>query len=230
MVGCYASNLAVMDIIVKHNISQAVIIEDDVFPVEDFDKKWNEVQPYIPKDFDILLLSHIGQTSNLGFLSLVSYFTFTKRRYKYINKYISIPYFPLGTASYLISNKGAKIILEKYNQIKYHIDLHLYTKDDIKLYTLNNFLIKNQSSEITLGYNHNFSFLKKYKFNTGQNLNWYLHTCAIRVKSFNLVVWHIICLFLFCIFLTMLLNNKIPLFCFLLFISILIVLINKLNN
>jgi GR25 family glycosyltransferase involved in LPS biosynthesis len=214
MIGCFASHLAVMELVVNNNLDQCLILEDDSYPVKNFDKRLTNIiqDNSIPKDFDMLLFGHIGETKPSWFSNFMRWLVFNNsREYKVINDNIIVPFQPLGTYAYLISQKGAKKILQHYNIIKYHVDYYIYTRNNIKLYTVQPFLVKTPNSSTCLGEKHalDLSFIDHLQlFNNENNigLTWYLNNVVCVVGGTNIRVWHV-CLIIFIFFFTSLCGN-----------------------
>jgi len=112
-----------------------IIFEDDVVFEPNFSKKLKVIFDNLPKDFDL---------SFLGCVSCQS------KNNKKINKYFNKPTFATGLHAYIISRKGAEILLYYIDKkINNHIDqiiMDLYNKHKIVLYSLNNLIAYQKSA------------------------------------------------------------------------------------
>lgn len=152
MIGCWLSHKKIWENIVKNNEDNVLVLEDDAIPIDDFEnifvKKWKN----IPKDFDIVYLGCGGSCEKSSFINTMLYLLFGNKDNKIINDDVIRPYFPLGTHAYIISNKGAKKLVnsEELDKIMYHIDFSLcrniYSKDDFKVYAIRENLIKQDTT------------------------------------------------------------------------------------
>lgn len=125
-VGCALSHKKCYQYIVDNNISQCLILEDDVRIDPDFVNKFNEIEKEIPKDFDIFVLGYSSSQPLLEHNDLVkNYKLFHKTKRFY------------GLFGYIVSNKGAKKLLKLFpitKQIDSEISKNL---DHIDAYALN---------------------------------------------------------------------------------------------
>lgn len=221
MIGCYASHLKTIKIIADNKLPMAVIFEDDAYPCTDFETKFNKlVQNYLPVDFDILLLGFNGNPEcNVDMYVRTFLQGIETKKYRKVNDMVEVPYNPTGMHGYLISLKGAKKIIEKYNKINYHIDAYLFSKKDIDLYSTNPKLVLPHDSDKSLGEPYSFNLPTKYD---SMPMDWLLHVSIFK----NFLIWHfllilfILCLFPIFTYKKLKLYSLIPLVLFLLFFNL----------
>jgi GR25 family glycosyltransferase involved in LPS biosynthesis len=127
MIGCYQSNVLLWRQAYKKNKS-ILILEDDINIYSYFDKIMTESYNYFPLDYDIIYLG---------------VHPYTKKYY--YNKYFStIKKKNYGTYAYLISPKGAKILLDNAYPIYCQVDsliISLTKKNKLKCYAYNTNLV-----------------------------------------------------------------------------------------
>ncbi len=125
-VGCFLSHINIYKDIITRNIPYAIVFEDDLVIKDSKQVFWNKINNIdIPADTDIFLVDAIIKDKNLK---------------DGINK---INFFFL-TTFYIITNKGAKTILENIFPIKFQIDSQLSSlsyKNKIKIYGVKGNLI-----------------------------------------------------------------------------------------
>jgi len=215
-IGCYASHLAIIKKMVDNNIPQAVIFEDDAYPVQNFDVQFQDLLTnYMPEDYDILLLGHGGYAKNISSIDSIlniikSLYTDNVkcRTYKKINARVSIPFNALCTYAYIISLQGAKKILNKYKTIKYHVDEYLFSRPDLHIYAVEPHIVLTKDSDTSLGNEHSLKIptldeLRMFDNNT--TLTWILHCVIFTYKDNNICIWHVLMFFLLLAGITLLL-------------------------
>lgn len=215
MIGCYASHLAIMQKMIDNNIPQAVIFEDDAYPVQNFDVQFRDIlTKYIPEQYDVLLLGHGGYAKNNSSTDQILYIikslytdNVRTRMYKKINPRVSIPFNALCTYAYIISLQGAKKIVNNYNTIKYHVDEYLFSRPDLHIYAVEPHIVFTKDSDTSLGNEHSLKIpmlddLRMFDNNT--TLTWILHCVVLTYKDYNICVWHILLFFLLLTIITLL--------------------------
>lgn len=99
-IGCYFSHTNIFKKVVNENLDNIIVFENDInFLKEDWKDYVSNSIKKLPKDYDILLL--YSRSKNM-----------TKRNKLRINKYITKYNNTSGLVGYLISNQGAKKIIE----------------------------------------------------------------------------------------------------------------------
>lgn len=136
MIGCSMSHITLWKHIVANNLDNVLILEDDAYPADDsFTKDLNKALQNIPSDYDVI---YLGYT----FLQDKDLIIDGKK-----SEYYTIVKSERGTHAYMLSNKGAKKLLESkdFQKISYHIDCslsyYIYDNPDLKAYALTKRLI-----------------------------------------------------------------------------------------
>jgi GR25 family glycosyltransferase involved in LPS biosynthesis len=115
--------------IVDNNIRISLVLEDNTYPVLDFNKKLVNVLDNLPKKWDMIYCGCLGTCEmNSVIDELLSTSIMSKNKCVYINgklkKDLIKPSFPIGTYAYLISLKGAKKLLNNKHlkTVHYRLD------------------------------------------------------------------------------------------------------------
>ena len=131
MIGCWLSHYGIWLNIIRNNEDNVLVLEDDAFPAADYKQRINKVLAEIPKDYDLVYFGCIGtcEVSGNNFYKILDGEKGNEVVYQDNKKLENIvkPAFPLATHAYMISQKGAKKLLnnEKIKKVLYHIDFTL---------------------------------------------------------------------------------------------------------
>lgn len=129
VIGCYLSHRKFWQMVVDRNLDSAIIFEDDIQLVDDFKTKlimnlrsMNQSEPY-----DVLFLGAIGRVhpegkDGLGPRIFSTYFG-GKRPVKKISDNVYQPIRPAGTHAYMVTNAGARKLLQLCPKAVFHVDL-----------------------------------------------------------------------------------------------------------
>lgn len=124
--GCALAHIRTWEKIVENNDPYALIVEDDVVFVPDFEKKFKEIFPNTPADYDILYLGCFGCDSRFSPTAIITSIAGGVRldsKELQINKHIAKPAVATATHAYIVSNKGARQLLHEIkHNVKFHID------------------------------------------------------------------------------------------------------------
>lgn len=136
--GCFLSHRAVWKEMVKKNIKQAIILEDDVALFDNFKDSLSEIVPHIPQDADVFFLD-IGMNKPFakttyfvsagfwlsGFLNTPSpYFAKLKKSHRV-----------WGTHAYCITSDSAKKLLKLTEAVTVPVDIAIIKHaDKLNLY------------------------------------------------------------------------------------------------
>lgn len=138
-IGCGMSHLLCWERIAKSDKDYSIVLEDDVYFLDDFEEQLANAIQNVPYDFDILYLGcHSCEKNSLQskFFSLVG----KNRKYKDINDHIEVPKLTLATHAYVVSKKGARNLLDLLDgNVSFHIDQELQNlsrKNKIKVYAV----------------------------------------------------------------------------------------------
>ena len=133
VIGCYLSHKKFWKMIVDNDMSAAIVFEDDVELVDGFKEKLENnlkrlaMEESKDQDYDVILLGAIGRVHPQGNDAIgslfFSHYIGGKRPLKIINDYRYQPRRPAGTHAYMVSNKGARKLLDLCKKASYHVDL-----------------------------------------------------------------------------------------------------------
>lgn len=122
-VGCALSHLGVYQHLLKHNIKQAVILEDDIIISPSFIDSLSMID-YAPKDWELILLGHSDSPTGLGHFCKVN----IPLAHNPTQFLIGKPIITVGgTYGYIINQNGANRILSQIG--KFYQALDNYTGD-----------------------------------------------------------------------------------------------------
>lgn len=138
-IGCYLSHYNVWLDIIKNNYNNVLILEDDTFT----DLSYKEIMQYIdtlPEDYDIAFLSYYNFNKTISPTTHVNQKWIKSDGYTFYNM-----------DSYIISNKGAKLFVEKAlpisNQVDSYINVLCSLNKNIKRYFSSNILFFQNRAE-----------------------------------------------------------------------------------
>lgn len=113
-IGCALSHIRIWKRIVDENIAEAIIFEDDIEMNDNFVQEISKLEPYLPKNYDMIHLGY-GLKSLLGIRQI-------------INKYFVKTNSCMSGFGYILSNKGAKKLLEHIFPISAPYDVEITKK------------------------------------------------------------------------------------------------------
>jgi glycosyl transferase family 25 len=116
-IGCAMSHRMIYEHIIKNNLNTVLVLEDDAHI--DF-KKWHildKILQQLPEDWDLVYLGYKDGEIR-GYIPFISKEGATKRYKKYLRRAGAHEL----TVGYLISKKGAEILLKKQTPIQYTSD------------------------------------------------------------------------------------------------------------
>lgn len=211
IIGCWLSHYTLWQNIVKNKETNVLILEDDAYPVPNFDKLLKLYWKQIPKNWDMIYLGCMGSCDDSAFLKWFFIF-YSQSENKKISPNVYIPGFPIGTHAYMLSYNGAKKLIEnKYlKQVNYHIDKEVakYALSDpnFKAYALNpNLVYQHFSSNYSDNqntYHPIVTYLSSKIKISNHNLDSELSTILFHIRKLNVTVTvfvAILALVLFCI-------------------------------
>jgi GR25 family glycosyltransferase involved in LPS biosynthesis len=160
LVGCGLSHIKTWETIVANGDSSALILEDDAVVDDNFLNLYNAIFPTVPQDYYMIYLGcYIGcnidkkYSMDYTLINLVNAYT---KKVKKINNHVYTPAIPLAFHGYILSNKGARYLLECFEKDKLfkHIDYQAlkYIKD-IPVYAIDPQLIRQKHMDISTSNN-----------------------------------------------------------------------------
>jgi glycosyl transferase family 25 len=190
MIGCALSHIKLWKNFLNSEDDFVLISEDDV--------EYNINIKYIINN-----INSIYESTNFDILSLntsVGIFNSFKKSVYIDNFEFNKPIFPLTTASYILSKKGARELLKRFDKVNYHIDFLIALKTgSMEYYALKTPTVLNTSYSVesTLKTNNNGGILNRLFNIIGfHKLNWlfsntlcclFMHT-SISVYSAILII------------------------------------------
>lgn len=180
IIGCAAAHMAIWERLIndQHN-DMYLVLEDDVYPNDNFDDNLLKVLQNIPPDTDILLLGCFGACgtkSKSVIQKLFSHFARFINLYrdeKDVNDYITIPNAPAGTFAYIVTKQGAQKLLDQNKKISWHIDFVAYTSN-INIYSCKNPLVGHDDGGLVQGVKKTGYGIFDFVDSTGQPVSHYL--------------------------------------------------------
>jgi len=107
-VGCALSHISVWREVVKKQIPEALVFEDDIVPSRNFKVLLSERWPEIPRDRDLVFLGCWHRKSPAA-----------------VNKHVVRPVKIFRTHAYVISRQGAAILMNEVFPLKVQLDAYL---------------------------------------------------------------------------------------------------------
>ena len=211
MVGCWLSHYNIWQNIVKNKENNVLILEDDAYPIKNFNYMFNKIWTEIPDDWDIVLLGCNGSCSRSLLHKIIAYDIMSKLIYgrknmsvyknNKIQKHIFRPSFPIATHAYMISYNGAKKLINNplLKKVSYHIDntlaRYVYGDSSFKLYAFNpQIVFQNPNGYYSDVINDNHPLIsyisskidnRKFK---SQTLDSDLNTVVFQIRRLNITV------------------------------------------
>lgn len=138
-IGCGMSHLLCWERIANSDKDYSIILEDDVYFLDDFEEQLANAMQNVPPDFDVLYIGCYGCDKNSLQSKLYS-LVGKNRQYKDVNEHIEVPKLALATHAYIVSKKGARKLLDLLDgNISFHIDQalqNLSRNNKIKVYAV----------------------------------------------------------------------------------------------
>lgn len=159
IIGCGLSHSNLWRHIINNNEDNVLILEDDSYPIDDFNETLKKYWKSVPDDWDMIYFGCFG-SCDASIIEKYATYIYSGKKDKVVHKNgvvqanIISPAFPLGLHAYMLSNKGASKLINsgKFDKIDYHIDNTISTyiigRKDFNAYAFIPSLIKtNMSSQ-----------------------------------------------------------------------------------
>lgn len=200
MKGCALSHRSIWEIMIERGYENVIIFEDDIILPDTFDKEFNNVWNFLPKDYDIVYLGYTFGINNDDNLANKIYSKITDTTNEELNQYTFKIKGSAGAYSYMISLKGAKHFYDKI--INFHIDIQMMNwirEYNYISYAINPTLV--DTSVETSNISDSFppllnSILKKIKLNDTVDLKWGMNENFIKIGMFNFNLLLLVILFI----------------------------------
>ena len=184
MIGCALSHLTVWQRIVDDELDAALIFEDDARLVPNFNEKLSMAVSSVPSDYHVLLLGCFMCSPILQRLAGYSLKTDHSEEKNQYTRRISV--FG-GLHAYVVSQAGARYLLDKIKNVHYHIDVQLNNMKGLKMYTTIESLAEQgegnaTSSNVHVAFPGSVNTLfSKIKVSNGMTLDFFANTAIFRL-------------------------------------------------
>jgi glycosyl transferase, family 25 len=130
--GCALSHLSIYHKMLDNNIQRAIVLEDDIYLVEDCTKVINSLDR-LPNNWELILLGYYSNVqTELATPSSFRYRTSISDKYECVR----LVRLAFGTHGYLINLNGAKKLSSQLTTIIKPIDYYTGTDTDINMYAI----------------------------------------------------------------------------------------------
>ena len=188
VIGCALSHMKCWSLIVENDDPEAMIIEDDVQFVPNFLQLFAEKYQDLPSSYDICFVGHCGPTKLIDNLLDINV---------KITDNIYIPKNPACMHCYLVSNKGAKLLLQNLNKIFGHVDLEIIMSlEKFETYAFNPDLAYQKTEYRTDTNNANIGFphiINEYLSNIidseGRPIDYQLSATLYQINGYPINAW-----------------------------------------
>ena len=190
MRGCALSHRTIWDIMVEKGYENVIVFEDDIIVPSTFDRDFNNVWNFLPKDYDIVYLGYP--------FDLVKDDNFVDRMFKKINGHTpeELNEYTLkikgstGAYGYMLSLKGAKHFMERTINIHVDAQIMLWIREyNYISYAITPQLVNTsvETSNIADTYPVLLnSVLKQFKMNDLMDLKWMMNENFMKIGMFNI--------------------------------------------
>ena len=162
VLGCFLSHRTFWQHVVDHNLTEAIIMEDDVLIASNFhavvkkalkERRDLELSQTI-EPIDVLLLGGLGRVHPEGYDGLMgislSHLIGGSREPKVLSESLHIPMRAGGTHGYMITLKGAKKLLALLPKANYHVDIVAWGLPEINLAIVKPLVVYQRFTDLSL--------------------------------------------------------------------------------
>jgi GR25 family glycosyltransferase involved in LPS biosynthesis len=192
MKGCALSHRSIWDIMIEKGYQNVMIFEDDITIPENFNRDFQNVWNFLPKDYDIVYLGYpfgLNDDDNIAHKLYNKIHGYSPEQ---LNEYTFKTKGSVGTYGYMISLKGANNFCKK--PINFHIDAQIM--DWIREYNYTSYAIAPRLVETSVEDSNIAetypvilnSALKKVKINDTIDLKWMINENFLKLGMFNINV------------------------------------------
>ena len=176
MIGCGLSHMRFWNEVVRQDLPYALVLEDDAVLLPNFKARMMAAIHHVPNDHHILLLGCF--VCGMSKPAAVDGKGVRDMRRKHFG----------GTHAYIVSQKGARFLVNNVPRVNYHIDVQLARVPGIRIYaTKTNLAVQNgedTSSNAELGFPVALNgLLSKIKDRDEMSLAFYLNAAIARVGT-----------------------------------------------
>jgi glycosyl transferase family 25 len=189
-IGCFLSHYSLWHKIINENLEHLLIIEDDIYFLDNADQQLRKIYNNLPEDFDIIFLNCGGicgsKCTNMFGINMC----------ENVNELYNIPKYSLGSYAYVISNNGAKKMLRSMFPLDIEFDVkigYLINNKLINGYSLNDSIVEHHKKEFS-----NITNMRKQLLNK-IGMHWFNSPIFI-VYGYHIDVYTLTIIFMACIF------------------------------
>ena len=127
MIGCAMSHIICWKNVIANGDRYALILEDDAVFVDGFLEKFKEIWAKVPDDVDMLYLGcTVGCSIKQKKYNMLNVFNKNRNEFRFVNDSVYVPELPLSSHAYVITNKGARLLLKEIEgKIETHLDFQI---------------------------------------------------------------------------------------------------------
>jgi glycosyl transferase family 25 len=200
-IGCGMSHIKTYKTILANEDPYALILEDDVIFEDNFKDLVKEKLAMVPNDFDLVYLgcNNCNSDGNVNSLADVYGLMFSTK-YQKVNDSVYSPKIAFALHAYIVSNAGAKKLLEIFKDGIYgHIDWQIQnTRKELNVYAINPSLvyqdlgtnISNQASQYPTSIHRIFEGqYDEYRIPVSYHFTIpFYQVCGVELTAFNIIL------------------------------------------
>lgn len=200
-IGCALSHIKAYKEILSNEDPYALILEDDVVFEDNFKDLVREKLEMVPKDFDIVYLGCNNCNSEGNIKSLADvYGLMFDTKYQKVNDWVYSPKLAFALHAYIVSNTGAKKLLEIFKDGIYgHIDWQIQnSRKELNVYAVSPSLayqdlgtnVSNQASQYPKSIHKLFEGqYDEYRIPVSYHFTIpYYQVCEVELTAFNIIL------------------------------------------
>jgi glycosyl transferase family 25 len=223
--GCFDSHRRIWKKVVEDRLPLCIVLEDDVYPADNFETGIFDAYSQLPEKWDVFLLGYHSHGTDINtkrfslienFYSLCCYLMGNYRGSYQVNENVYVPESPSGTYGYMISYLGAEKLLKLCPQITWHVDISMYNKKELNLYSAYPKLVKHIYNDTNLGVQSNplvKSIFSSTRLSWGDfSSAWICSEPIFQIGNQNITLWLLLNLFAILLVLSILFKTRKPLY------------------
>lgn len=209
MKGCFESHKRLWKKIINDNLAYTLILEDDAYPLKNFEDKLSSILNELPENWDICNLHNFAfnlkdnvNYSDIGLTNIYKFLNVTREDSMQISKNLCIPYITIQTCAYLISQQGARKLYSAFSKPSFHVDVKMYSLKNLNVYASIKSLVFHDMENSGMVEKTDFlKFTNEYKYKniipgTYALTEPFFQIAGIRVNIKNILIFILILIFL----------------------------------
>jgi GR25 family glycosyltransferase involved in LPS biosynthesis len=202
MIGCYLSHVKFWWKVASEPESYQMVLEDDAVVSENFHEKAQQMidelqdNPETKDNWDVLLLgafSCVHPERKYGKYRPQAWLLGDGRKQRRVTQHIQIPHRPLGTHAYILSQRGARKLLNRASKATWHVDCVVWGIRELDLFICDPMLVFQDTESpstvgaVTTGIE---TWLPKWKMDdyTGASFEWAMNEPFLRVPILGITM------------------------------------------